>query len=71
VTQVLLACARVQLAAGAVLEVSLREDPTRVGLHLGLALPASAAAVVRPLIEPLGGSLEGSAQETTLWLPRA
>jgi hypothetical protein len=46
------------------------EEPTRIGLHFELELPEDTVAVVRPLIEPLGGSVDVAPLETRLWLPR-
>jgi HAMP domain-containing protein len=71
VRKTLLACAQLLAGTSTVLRVALLEETTQIGLHLDLELPADAAAAVRPLIEPLGGSLEVALLETNLWLPRA
>jgi HAMP domain-containing protein len=67
----LTACASELPSDSPPLHVILLEEKTRVGLHISHPVPEQASAQVRPLIEPLGGSLQESAQETTLWLPRA
>ena len=71
VRQTLIACVQLVSGTAPVLRVALLEETTRVGLHLDLELPEAAVTAVRPLIEPLGGSLDVSPIETKLWLPRA
>ena len=51
------------------LDIEVRQ--TRVGLALDAAPPAEVIALVRPLLEPLGGGVEVTSGEATLWLPRA
>mgnify|MGYP002147348528 FL=1 len=70
VRKTLLACVQLHGGTPMVLRVGLLEEPTRIGLHFELELPEDTVTAVRPLIEPLGGSVDLSPLETWLWLPR-
>lgn len=56
---------------GGLLTIGVTPEPTRLRLHLDSTVPEKTAALVRSLVEPLGGELEVEAMETKLWLPRA
>lgn len=53
------------------LSLDVEVEDTRVALALDAAPPVDVVARVRPLVEPLGGTLDVTSGEATLWLPRA
>lgn len=53
------------------LSLDVEVEDTRVALALDAAPPVDVIARVRPLVEPLGGTLDVNSGEATLWLPRA
>lgn len=53
------------------LSLDVEVEDTRVAFALDAAPPVDVIARVRPLVEPLGGTLDVASGEATLWLPRA
>lgn len=53
------------------LSLNVNVEGTRVGLALAAGLAPEAIDRIRPLMEPLGGSIDAANNEVTLWLPRA
>lgn len=71
VSRTLLSCAGTFNGRGGSLHLDLEVQDTRVGFCFDAAPGSDDLGAIRPLIEPLGGSLELEPGETTLWLPRA
>lgn len=53
------------------LSLHVNVEGTRVGVALAAGIGPEAVERIRPLMEPLGGSIDAANNEVTLWLPRA
>jgi HAMP domain-containing protein len=70
-TRTLVSCAGTFGGRPGRIHLDITVQDTRVGLSLDAGTGTDDLGVIRPLIEPLGGSVDTEPGETTLWLPRA
>lgn len=64
-------CAQALAGRASILSVDVKVEGTGVRLALEADPGVDAIAQIRPLLEPLGGRVQVSGGEATLWLPRA
>jgi len=70
-SRTLLSCAGTFAGRPGRLKLDVEVEPTRVGLRFDAATGGDDLGAIRPLLEPLGGTIDAQPGETTLWLPRA
>ncbi len=71
VGQALAACSHSLAGKSDRLCLHINVEGTRVGVALAAGLASAELKKIRPLMEPLGGSITSAHNEVTLWLPRA
>lgn len=67
----LVGCSHALAGRPGALAIDVEVQKTRIGIALDAAPSQDVVADIRPLLEPLGGEVEVTQGEVTLWLPRA